>query len=75
MAKLRNVLKNDVVKKTEYNTLKTKADNIDTTNFVLNTKYEKDGSDFQGKISKIDEKFLMLVTWLKKQILMLKFQR
>ena len=43
LAKLSNVVKNDVVKKTEYNKLVTKVDNIDTTNFVSNTKYEKDG--------------------------------
>ena len=56
LAKLSNVVKNDVVKKTEYNSLKTKVDSIDTTNFVLKTKYEKDGSDFEDKISKIDKK-------------------
>ena len=33
-AKLNNVVNNDVVKKTEYNSLKTKVDNIDATNFV-----------------------------------------
>ena len=31
-------------------------DNIDTTNFVKKNKYEKDGSDFEDKISKIDKK-------------------
>ena len=72
LAKLSNVVKNDVVKKTEYNSLKTQVDSIDTTNFVLKTKYEKDGSDFEDKTSKIDKKFLMLMVWLKKQILMLK---
>ena len=41
LAKLSNVVKNDVVKKTEYNKLVTKVDNIDTKNFVLKTKYEK----------------------------------
>ena len=54
--KLSNVVKNDVVKKSECNSLKTKVDTIDTTNFVLKTKYEKDGSDFEDKISKIDKK-------------------
>ena len=34
LAKLSNVVKNDVVKKTEYHKLVTKVDNIDTTNFV-----------------------------------------
>ena len=56
LAKLSNVVKNDVFKKAEYNSLKTKADIIDTTHFVLKTKYEKDGSDFEDKISKIDKK-------------------
>ena len=34
LAKLSNVVKNDVVKKTEYNKLVGKVDNIDTTDFV-----------------------------------------
>ena len=34
LAKLSNVVKNNVVKKTECNKLATKVDNIDTTNFV-----------------------------------------
>ena len=54
LAKLRNVVKNDVIN--EYNELVTKVDNIDITNFVKKTKYEKDGSDFEDKISKIDKK-------------------
>ena len=55
LAKLSNVVENDVVKKTEYDKLVGKVDNIDTTNFVLKTKYEKDGSDFEDKISKTDK--------------------
>ena len=66
LAKLSNVVKNDVVKKTEYNKLVTKVDNIDTTNFVKKNKYEKAGSDFEDKISKIDGKISDLVVWLKK---------
>ena len=54
LAKLSNVVKNDVVKKTAYIILVTKVDNIDTTSFVKKNKYEKDGSDFEDKISKID---------------------
>ena len=72
LATLSNVVKNDVVKKTECNKLVTKVDNIDTTNFVKKNKYEKDGSDFEDKINKIDKKYLMLLVWLKKQILILK---
>ena len=56
LAKLSNVVKNDVVKKTEYNKLVTKVDNIDTTKFVSRTKDEKDGSDFEDKISKVNKK-------------------
>ena len=41
IAKLSNVVKNDVVKKTEYNKLVAKVDNIDTTNFVKKNKNEK----------------------------------
>ena len=41
LAKLSNVVKNDVVKKIEYNKLFTKVDNIDTTNFVKKNKYER----------------------------------
>ena len=63
LAKLGNVVKNDIVKKTEYKKLVTKVDNIDTTNFVKKNKYEKDGSDFEDKISKIEKKYLMLLVW------------
>ena len=48
LSKLTNVVNNDVVKKTEYNKL--------VTNFVKKDKYEKYGSDFEDKISKVDKK-------------------
>ena len=54
LAKLSNLVKIDVVKKTEYFSLKTKIDNIDTSNFVSRNKYEKDGSDFEDKLTKIE---------------------
>ena len=41
LAKLSNVVKNDVVKKTEHNKLVAKLDNIDTTNFVKKTNMKK----------------------------------
>ena len=53
LAKLSNVVKNVIVKKTEYNKLATKVDNIDTTSFVKKNKYEKDGPDFEDKIPDI----------------------
>ena len=56
LSKLSDAVKNDVVKKTEYNKLVTKVNNIDTTNFVKKNKNEKDGSNFEDKIIKIDKK-------------------
>ena len=56
MAKLSNVVKNDVVKKTEYDKLVAKVNGIDTTNFVSKIKYETDGSDFEDKNNKVDKK-------------------
>ena len=56
LAKLSNVVKNDVIKKTEYDKLVAKVNGIDNTNFVSRTKYEKDGSDFEDKIDKADKK-------------------
>ena len=56
LAKLSNVVKNDVVKKTEYNKLATKVDDINTIEFVLKTKYDTDKSDLEKKISVVDKK-------------------
>ena len=42
LAKLNNVVKNDVVKNTEYDNLVTKVDNTDTTGFVLKAKHDTD---------------------------------
>ena len=66
LAKISNVVKNDVVKKTEYNKLVNKVNGIDTTNFVSRTKYEKDGSDFEDKINKIDKKIPDVIGLVKK---------
>ena len=56
LAKLRNVVKNEVVKKTVYDKLVAKVNNIDTTRFVLKTTYETDKSDFEKKTSDADKK-------------------
>ena len=51
------VVKNEVVKKTVYDKLVTKVNNIDTSGFVLKTKCDKDisklfkKSDYNAKIS------------------------
>ena len=55
LAKLSNVVKNDV-KKTEYNKLVTKVDNIDTTEFVLKATYDTDKSDIEKKLSDAEKK-------------------
>ena len=54
LGKLSNVVKNDVIKKTEYDQVVAKVNGIDNTKFVSRTKYEKDGSDFEEKIDKTD---------------------
>ena len=56
LAKLSNLVKNDVVKKTEYNKLVTKVHNIDTTEFVSKTTYDTDKSDLEKKISDAEKK-------------------
>ena len=50
LSKLRNVVKNDVVKNVDYNKLVAKVDNIDTNNFVLKTKYSIDKAELENKI-------------------------
>ena len=56
LAKLSNKLANDVIAKTQFSIFVSKVHSIDTTDFVKNTKYEKDGSDFEDKINKVDKK-------------------
>ena len=50
LSKLSDVVKNDVVKKTVYNKLVAKVDNIDTSDFVLKTKYNTDKTELEKKI-------------------------
>ena len=52
-SKLSNVVKNYVVKKTLYDQLVTKVKNIDTSNFVLKTKYATDKLELENKIPNI----------------------
>ena len=66
LAKLSNVVKNDVIKNTKYDKLVAKANGIDNKNFVSRTKYEKDGSDFEDKIDKIDTKIPDVTNLVKK---------
>ena len=50
LSKLSDVVKNDVVKKMEYDKLVGKVNNIDTSKFVLKTKYDTDKSKLENKI-------------------------
>ena len=48
--KLSNVVKNDVVKKTVYHKLVAKVNNINTSKFLLKTKYSTDKTELENKI-------------------------
>ena len=53
MSKLSDAVKNDVVKKTVYDKLVAKVDNIDTSDFVLKTKYNTDKTELEKKIPNV----------------------
>ena len=50
LSKLSNAVKNDVTKKTDYDKLVAKVNNIDTGGFVLKTKYDTDKSELENGI-------------------------
>ena len=50
LSKLKDVVKNDVVKKTDYNKLVTKVDNIDTSGLVKKTDYNIKTTEIEDKI-------------------------
>ena len=56
LTKLSNIVKNEVVKKTAYNTLKNKVDAIDTSKFVSRTKFMTDTNSLDDKIDKVEKK-------------------
>ena len=49
LSKLNDVLKNDIIKKTVYDELVAKVNNIDTSNFVLKTSYNADKTELEKK--------------------------
>ena len=55
MSKLSNVVKNDVVKKTVYDKLVAKVDNIDTSDFALKTKYNTDKTELEKEIPDVTD--------------------
>ena len=68
LSKLSNVVKNDVIKKAEYNRLINKVNNIDTSRFILKAKYDADKLE-------LEKKFLILVILLKNQTIILKLMK
>ena len=60
------MVENDVIKKTEYDKLVAKVNDIHNANFVSRTNYEKYGSDFEDKIDKIDKKIPDVTNLVKK---------
>ena len=55
LTKLSDVVKNDVVKKDVYDKLVTKVNSIDTSGFVLKTKYDTDKSELENKIPDVTD--------------------
>ena len=53
LSKLSDVVKNNVVKKTVYNKLAAKVNNIDTSDFVLKTNYQTDKTELEKKIPSV----------------------
>ena len=72
LSKLSNAVNNDVVKKTVYDKLVAKVNNIDTSGFVLKTKYKADKLDLEKKISDVDKKIPDTSGLIKRQIMVLK---
>ena len=56
LSKISNIVNNDVVRKIVYNKLVAKVNNIDTSRFVLKTKYDSDKLDLEKKTSDADKK-------------------
>ena len=50
LSKLSDVVKNDVVKKTAYDELVDKVNKVDTSRFVLKTKYQTEKEKLENKI-------------------------
>ena len=71
LSKLSSVANNEVAKKFAYSKLVAKVNNIDTSEFVLETKYQTDNSDLEKKISDTDKKVPDTSGIIKKQITML----
>ena len=65
LSKLSNVVKNEVIKKAEYNKLVAKVCNIDTSNFVIKSNYNTKIAEFENKIPDTSNLIKKLITILK----------
>ena len=66
LSKLSDVNKNDVVKITVYHKLAAKVNNIDTSEFVLRTKYQADKTKLEKKISDVTDFVKKQTHWIRK---------
>ena len=55
LSKLSDDIKNDVVKKAVYDKLVAKVNNINTSNFILKTKYQIDKGELEKKILNVTD--------------------
>ena len=55
MSKQSDLIKNNVVKKTVCDKLAAKVNNIDTSNFVLKTKYQTDKTELEKEIPDVTD--------------------
>ena len=55
LSKLNDVVKNDVIKRTVYDKLVTKLNNIYTTGFVLKNRHDTDKSNYEKKLPNISK--------------------
>ena len=68
LSKLSDVVKIDVVKKTVYDKLVAKVDNVDTSDFVLKTNYNNDKIELENKIPDVSNPVKKTKThWIRKQ--------
>ena len=65
LSELSNVVKTDVVKKNAYDKLVAKVNGIDTSGFVLKSKYDTDKSELDHKIPDTSSLVKKLVVMLK----------
>ena len=72
LSKLTNLVNNGVVKRTVYNKLVRKVKGIDTSGFVLKTKYDAGKSDLENKLSDAEKKIPDTSRLVKKHIIILR---